>query len=216
MYVCMYLHTHIDTHHLVLSFAFKRQNHFVGEANAAIHCIAGAYPGENTRLVCSLIGTVAGGIRWIRPDGKQVMLCTTDNSMCITDSATPGYRYVSNSTHVTLIIDSFNPKLDAGTWACRDGVSGVGEARCNKTEYSKYNVSVVSQFLASLNSLQVRLYIYRYHIHLHTFAEITHSYRPECRECMSFNNNKYRRKKRNNIDRIEVHTINFVLSYSVL
>ncbi|XP_041373349.1 carcinoembryonic antigen-related cell adhesion molecule 6-like [Gigantopelta aegis] len=104
-----------------------------GVANTSIDCMNGGYPGQSTTLTCTVTGTIATGIYWIRPDVHvpQVVRCNTVNTICRSDVS--GYSAVINSpTQITLTIQSFNPAVDDGEWICRDGPIG-SQSTCNIT-----------------------------------------------------------------------------------
>ncbi|XP_041372986.1 uncharacterized protein LOC121386222 [Gigantopelta aegis] len=108
-----------------------------GVANTAINCMGGGYSGQSSTLACAITGSIASGIRWVRPNGgspQEVIWCNVANTMCIPAGGLTGYSAsIDSPTQTTLTIDSFDAATDAGEWICRDGLIGQGPSSCNKT-----------------------------------------------------------------------------------
>ena len=109
-------------------------------ATTTIDCMQGAIEGKPSKLSCYIMDTAIFGIRWLRPnsgDPLEVISCSTENNCNISKGVT-GYSVLilSPNRHV-LTIHSFNTKVDAGSWICRDGPNGVGQRICAKKIQSK-------------------------------------------------------------------------------
>ncbi|XP_041373924.1 carcinoembryonic antigen-related cell adhesion molecule 6-like [Gigantopelta aegis] len=105
-----------------------------GIATTTVDCMDDGIRGHSTRLVCTITGTIVGGINWIRPNGspKHVIHCNYANNLCLPSGGITGYSVTIDSpTQHTLTIESFDIATDAGKWLCMDGTSISGH--CNKT-----------------------------------------------------------------------------------
>ncbi|XP_041373842.1 hemicentin-1-like isoform X2 [Gigantopelta aegis] len=106
------------------------------ESNTAVDCMDGGYPGQSTKLTCTITGTIVSGIIWLRPNGgspQEVVVCNTANTICEPSGGITGYSAVIDSrSQITLTVESFNTAVDAGEWICRDGPVGV-PSTCTKT-----------------------------------------------------------------------------------
>ncbi|XP_041373867.1 uncharacterized protein LOC121386893 isoform X2 [Gigantopelta aegis] len=102
---------------------------------AYIACMEPGIEGQKTELKCTVTGTVRERkTLWIAPFNKEVVSCDFEQSVCTTSGEfTDRYTGVINTPEeCTLIIESFDPKTDAGTWACRDPWLGR-RSYCEKT-----------------------------------------------------------------------------------
>ncbi|XP_041346662.1 nephrin-like [Gigantopelta aegis] len=75
------------------------------EANTAIDCMTGGYPGQRTQLICRISGTVSKGIIWSRTNNGQqedVVSCNTANTVCFPLGRLTGYRAVDGPDSVTI------------------------------------------------------------------------------------------------------------------
>ena len=123
-----------------------------GLANTTINCMGAAFPGEKTTLSCEITGTVAGGIRWFRPNNgtkESFIVCSIAHDEC---GQKPGYSIVIDTAtqKLTLTIDSFNITFDAGNWTCIDGWNGLGQTTCTKEVATSAAGSPVSPIMSSI------------------------------------------------------------------
>ena len=121
---------------LLCVFAFTVQS-VTGIPTVSIDCGALGIPGHKTKIKCTISEIHQTGLRWFRPrELKPVILCNADNTNCDTDGSFTGlYRgYVEQRLQSVLEIESFDPELDAGEWACRFGYNGALKSVCKKQE----------------------------------------------------------------------------------
>ncbi|XP_041373299.1 uncharacterized protein LOC121386464 [Gigantopelta aegis] len=104
------------------------------QAKTSIDCMEPGIEGQKTELKCLITGIVWSGIRWVAPLNQEAVQCNYPQTICKTsEKFTDRYTGVIDSPQqYTLIIESFDPNTDAGTWTCYDG-RGVQQSYCNKT-----------------------------------------------------------------------------------
>ncbi|XP_041361046.1 uncharacterized protein LOC121377204 isoform X2 [Gigantopelta aegis] len=97
-------------------------------------CMGPGIEGQKTEIKCKITGTVQSGIQWIGPLNKSVVTCNYLQTVCATSGEfTDHYTGVIDSPQQnTLVIKSFDPKTDVGTWTCYDGW-GARRSYCNKS-----------------------------------------------------------------------------------
>ncbi|XP_041373254.1 uncharacterized protein LOC121386429 [Gigantopelta aegis] len=108
-------------------------------STTSLDCMEPGIEGHTTRIQCSINGTLRRGIQWFRPGTVLVAGCNTLNTACTTRFKFLGkYTSVIDSpSQQTLVIESFDRKVDAGEWICNDGSFPIEEVQaqpsCRKT-----------------------------------------------------------------------------------
>ena len=121
---------------------------FVGEVKLAIDCIDAGREGIVSEIKCKIAGSKTSTFVLIRPDGKLVSKClqTSVSRTCTIPSGLDKiYRsQLITSNEASVLIMSFNSKVDAGVWTCKAEPQHV-HSTCNKT--SGMEVSGFSQIV---------------------------------------------------------------------
>ncbi|XP_041378405.1 uncharacterized protein LOC121390610 [Gigantopelta aegis] len=101
----------------------------IGPFIPQIDCMEPGIKGQKTHITCKIIpsaipgsyyDSISLGMEFYRPDFRRVIHCTNKNDACFSKL---GPRYVGVANHSrlsTVIIESFDPAVDAGEWICRD------------------------------------------------------------------------------------------------
>ncbi|XP_041373408.1 uncharacterized protein LOC121386537 [Gigantopelta aegis] len=109
------------------------EKHCGQQVITSIDCVEPGIEGQKTKLKCRINGTVRSGIIWVGPLDKETVRCNDLQTECLTSSEVSG-RYtgeIDSPQENTLIIESFDPNTDAGTWSCYDGW-GAPRSYCQK------------------------------------------------------------------------------------
>ena len=114
--------------------------YFVGVVTTTIDCLDPGQPGQSSKLICKIAGTIDGGIIWWRPNGgspQHIVSCNTANDLCLPSGGITGYTVnIDSPAQQTLTIEAFNTATDAGEWACGD-LRGL-RSTCEKTVVGKF------------------------------------------------------------------------------
>ena len=134
---------------VVIAFVCTNKS-LAGNFKTKADCTGSAFEWEKTQLTCTIIGEILGGILWVRPDGKKAVKCNTQKKEC-----TPGmpkfkgvYKAFFNSDfHITMVIESFEPRTDVGQWTCTDTYKTINSTCYKHSAGSGASVGVISTFV---------------------------------------------------------------------
>ncbi|XP_041373198.1 scavenger receptor class F member 1-like [Gigantopelta aegis] len=94
-----------------------------------IDCVDPAIIGRQSQMTCR--GRFGTGVHWYRPDGKLVRECNKIKQRCPRVDGYSGRPHVGGDlTRDTLLLHSFDQKVDGGNWTCRDGRDSRSFATC--------------------------------------------------------------------------------------
>ena len=126
----------------------------------SLDCKFPGMPREKSTLTCQVLNGKRDRIVWFRPDGKPILWCDYRNSICaVISSVRERYRgFVTGEYKNSLIIESFDPRFDAGYWSCQHGFEGVPSTCFKKVVDGKRERERNVLFNDALNTFFLRLY----------------------------------------------------------